>query len=586
MSDEKREKLKLREVFITLYPFLRPHLLWFLLGSFFILISTAVETVLPILVGKAVEVAIPGTQDLTALKKTCALFLGLIFLKAIVDTVQAYIIQKAGQGITHDLRSTLFEHIAALRVEYFDKNPTGRLLTRVINDIKSLSELFTASISVLALDILVIIGTIVAMFILHFKLAAMILSSFPLVIWTVIYFGKKQADAYREVRKFLSEINAFLGENISGIPTIQRLRAEKSRLHSFSTIVVKHQVAQNQSLRLFALVQPFANVLNGTAMAVLVAYGGYLVVQGEIGIGVVIAFLGYLRNLFQPVRDLVEKYNTFLSAYVSSERVVKILQERPEWVHDPVSRPDSSNPKSLEFKNVTFKYPNRKLPALENVSFDLQEGRSLAIVGATGSGKSSIVRLLLRFYEVTAGSVWVGGREIKEWNRKDLRNCFGMIHQEVYLFAGSLRENLLIGREKIQDDETLIRHCRTAQLWEVVKDRGGLDFQVFEGGSNLSLGEKQLVNFARILILNPHILIFDEATSSIDPALEDRVMKAFANVLKGRTSIAIAHRLSTIEACDEIVVMEKGNLVERGEYRALLKRNGTFARFHQIYANH
>ncbi len=568
-----------------LRPSLKPFRSWFIAGVAAILSSTVVEIALPVILGKGVDVAIAPRGDTRLLFQLGVVYLILILLKTVLESLQAYCFQCAGEGVTHTLRLGLFSKILGLPVPYFDKNPTGRLLTRVVNDIKSLSELFTASFSVIALDVMIIFGTFFAMFWVHWRLAAAVLFSFPAVFLVIHVFGRRLALAYREIRTRLSEINAFLGENIGAIGTIQRLGAESERSEKFNRILESHNAAQMASLELFARVQPLTNTLNGLTMGILLGLGGYWVIQGEISLGMLVAFFGYIRNLFQPIRDLIEKYNTFLSSATSAERVVGILEEPGEMSESEVPAISFLMPGDcgIRFDKVSFTYPLRQQPALKNVSFEVVAGSSTAVVGATGSGKSTLVRLLLKFYEANSGSIFFGHRDIREWNRQDLRRQIGVIHQDIYLFQGTLRENLTLGRSGVGDD-TLREKCQHAQLWPLLENRGGLDFQVLEGGTNLSVGERQLLSFARILITDPKVLILDEATANIDRELERRLIRAIREVLANRTSIVIAHRLATIAACDQILVLDKAELVETGTYDGLLRAKGIFKNFHEIYS--
>jgi ATP-binding cassette subfamily B multidrug efflux pump len=555
----------------------------FFSGAMLILGSTVVEVINPIIVGKCVDAVIVPHRGVN-LRFLCGCFLFAVVTKLILDSVQAYVIQSTGQSITHELRTLMFSRIEKLPVSYFDRNPTGRLLTRVINDIKSLSDLFTASISVLALDSMVIFGTIVAMLYIHWKLAILVLIPFPFVMMGIEFFGRQLADSYRLVRLKLSEINSFLGENIGAISTIQRLAAEDARMQKFTGIVDQHNRAQMESLRVFALVQPLTNILNGASMGILILVGGYWAIGGKVTVGLVVAFLGYLRNLFQPIRDLVEKYNTFLSSMVSAERVVSILDENTEeTVGGNFESPQAGL--AVRFENVSFRYPTRNKNALEQINFRVEPGESLAVVGATGSGKSTLVRLLLRFYEPDRGTIWLGGAALSEWDKSALRQKIGVVHQEIYLFQGTIRENLSLGRTGYSDPY-LREQCERAQLWPFIAQRGGLDMHVYEGGSNFSIGERQLLSFARVLVFDTPLLILDEATSSVDRRLERRLMAAVAETLAGRTSIVVAHRLTTIEACHRIIVVENSRIVEQGTHEQLLSTRGIFAQYHEIHARH
>lgn len=580
------QKHQMGRVLKILSPVLSPRIYEFVLGLLLVLASTCCELLAPYLLGKGTDIVISPGANSKDLTKIVFAFLGVIVLRAVFEMFQALVIQRTGQKVIHDLRIKVFTKVHTLPISYFDSHPTGRILTRVINDIKALSELFTASISVLILDVMIVLGSIGSMLWMDLDLALITLVTIPLVFWTIWRFGEQLSEAYKTVRSRLSQVNSFLGENIGAIGTIQRLGAEHERLTTFSQIVDGHTEAQMKALKIYASVQPYANVLNGVAMASLMGVGGYWAIQGKISLGVLVAFFGYLRNLYQPIRDMVEKYNTFLSAMVAAERVVDILEEPSESVD--LVLPDRKTAgtikdSSIVFDGVFFKYPTRESWALDNVSFEIEHGKSLAVVGTTGSGKSSLIRLLLRFYDLSQGKITLGGREIQEFDRRILRRHIGVIQQEVYLFSGTVRANLTLGREE-WDDSFLESQCRKTHLWELIQSRGGLDMPVYEGGSNLSLGEKQLIAFTRIWVFQPEVLILDEATASVDPISERYLMSAIQEGLRGRTSIVVAHRLSTIRQCDKVIVMENGKVAEMGTYDGLLKKRGSFYRFHQIYS--
>jgi ATP-binding cassette subfamily B protein len=585
MSELRERKRRFKEVFEVIAPVLMPRKNEFIAGGILVLGSTLCEVFAPILLGKGVDVAIAPNPERIKLFRVALAFLGVIILRAVTETLQGLVIQRTGQKVIHDLRTRVFKKLHSLPISYFDAHTTGRLLTRVINDIKSLSELFTASISVLILDVMIIVGSLISMVWLDWRLALVVLLSFPLVFWTIWSFGERLSESYKLVRSRLAEINSFLGENIGAIATIQRLGAEDERLKKFHDIVELHTEAQMKSLVVYASVQPYANVLNGIAMASLMGVGGYWAIQGKITLGVLVAFFAYLRNLFQPIRDLVEKYNTFLSAMVAAERVVSVLKEKGEEqlnINNEEIAEVAENT-TISFQNVSFKYSTRENLALDGVSFTVPAGKSVAIVGATGSGKSTIIRLLMRFYEPTTGQISFAGKDLKDLSSRSIRKQIGVIQQEVYLFSGTVRDNLTLGRTG-WTDLYLEEVCRQTGFWELVKNRGGLDMVVFESGSNFSLGERQLLAFSRTWLFNPQVLVLDEATASVDPISEKYLMSAIKEGVKDRTSIVIAHRLSTIKFCDYIVVMEKGRIAEQGTFENLLKKRGLFFEFHQIYS--
>jgi len=568
----------------TLWPKLRAFKFRLGLGVALICVTTALDLLGPILIGKAADAVVePGSRAATLLG-ICFAFLGVIGAKALSEMCQAYVIQTTGLLITQKLRTAVFESVIRFPLSYYDQHATGRLITRVINDVRSLSELFTASMSVLALDVMIICGTVVSMFILDWRLASVVLFTFPLVIWIILFFGKRLAEAYREARARLSEINGFLGENIAAMPTIHRLSAQEERQNTFNQIVNSHQTALNHSIQAYAQVQPWANVLNGIAMGSLLGAGGYWVIEGKLKVGILVAFLAYIRNLFQPIRDLVEKYNVVLSALVSAERVSQVFTEstEDEGGEKPSKMAQMPRPLGIAFKQVDFQYVNRKEKALHQVTFEVLPGKSLAIVGATGSGKSTLAKLLLRFYEPTSGQIFIGGADIRTISKEELRRRVAFIPQDVYLFEGTVRDNLTLAQGNLSD-VLLTQQCKKAQLWEFIEKRGGLDLRIEEGGHNLSLGERQLLSFARTLVLDPEILVMDEATASLDTVIERRLMTAVNELIKGRTSIIIAHRLSTIEKCDSVIVLDHGQLKESGTLVELKHQSGLFEKFYKLY---
>lgn len=569
-----------------LWPIVKQFQWRLLAGIALIAMTTGFDLLGPLLIGKIADSVVTQPIRYSEFKGLCFLFLGAICFKAISEMLQAHTIQVTGLLITQELRLRVFEKIIRCPLKFFDEHSSGRLLTRVINDVRSLSDLFTASMSVLILDVMVIGGTIIAMLLLNWRLALAILITFPGVIFSVLYFGKKLSAAYQKARSKLSRINSFLSENVSAMAAIHRQNAQSERKQKFEAIVNDHQSALMDSIHAYAQVQPWANTLNGVSMATLLALGGFWVIKGEVTLGVVVAFLAYIRNLFQPVRDLVEKYNVVLSAGVSAERLADVLKEKSEELNastDLRSQIQTPGiPCGIKFKEVNFGYDPSGPLVLENVSFEVLPGKSLAIIGATGSGKSTLVKLLLRFYDPLTGFISIGEESIEKWPLSQLRTHISYLPQEVYLFEGTLRENLQLKNTTLED-AWLIEKCQQTCLWDLVEKRGGLDFYIQEGGQNLSLGEKQLVSFARTLILNPEVLVLDEATASLDNTSESKLMQAVRVLMEGRTSLVIAHRLSTIENCDQVIVLEKGRIKEQGSPLELKNQNGIFSRFYQLY---
>lgn len=575
-------KIPTRELLPQMWKLIRDYRWQCWLAIALLIVSMGCGMWVPLLMGETVNIAIAPEKDSAELIRTCLTVLALYLLISVVDRYQAYLIQRTGQKVTHRIRCLIYNKIQGLSVPYFDQNAIGRLQSRIINDVKALNEVFTSSMSVLLLDSLMVVGSIIAMFWLSWELASWVLLTIPLLAVMINYFGKRLAIAYTDVRVRLAEINGFLGENVAAVAAIQRLTAEKERFETFEKLVDNHTEAQMRSVGLFAVALPSSNIIHGIAVGSLLLVGGRWVIEDRVSVGLIVAFFAYIRHLFQPIRNLIQKYNLYLSSRVAAERVVNILNLKSEvdleqavWKNEPLE--DSS----FAFEGVSFKYPTKNENALTNVSFQVPTGSSLALVGATGSGKSSIVRLIMRFYEPHEGVIRFGGRPITEWNRFELRSQIGVIHQDIYLLEGTLRDNLLLGRLGLSD-ELLEQQCRRVHLWDMVENRGGLEMKIREGGGNLSLGEKQLISFARVLAFDPPVMVMDEATASLDRDLEKHILAALDTVLKGRTSIVIAHRISTVQHCDLVVVLENGRVIERGIPQELITTGGKFAELSQL----
>ncbi len=448
-EDLPTQKLKVREVFSILLPFVSPHI-WRLVLSLVLIFSTcAIELCYPVLLGRATDLLI--FQDKGALSSlwpsrlptfyhTCFLFLALLILKSLFEISQGYLIQKVGHHVSHSLRGHVFSKILSLPIPFFDTVPSGKLVSRIINDIRNINELFSASISVILLDSLIICSTLATMFWLHFKLTLFSLFFFPLIFYLIHHFGKQLSEVYRQSRMRLSGINAFMGENLSSLLTVQVLAAEEEQKAQFQELLEDHTKIQSKSVHLFALVQSYANALNGVAVASLLIYGAYAVNDHQISIGTIVAFLSYQRNIFQPLRDLVEKYNVFLSAYTSTERIAEMISlesslprfGKIEIVDKPAPSlaptfEEKSSP-ALIYHEVSFFYPGKTEKVLDTLSFSLPPRRTLAIVGPTGSGKSTILSLLFRFYPATSGEIYFQGKALPQWDVFDLRRHFGVIH--------------------------------------------------------------------------------------------------------------------------------------------------------------
>lgn len=518
-------------------------------------------------------------QDIRGVIRLVFFFLGCLVLIFIFRYAQMYLLQYTGQKVMFDMRMKLFSHLQKLNVSFFDKNPVGRLVTRVTNDVAVINEMFTNVIVSLFSDIFILIGVVGIMFYLNWKLAAVIMLVTPILVVVTVVFRNRIRRAYRWVRVTVAKINAYLAENISGIRVVQLFVREKENSRRFGIINRENFNAYMAQLLVFATFRPLIDLVYACAMALIIWYGGGRVIEQTLTFGALVAFLAYVEKFFQPIRDLSEKYNILQAAMASAERIFLLLDKKGELEVSTGDRKLQSISGNVDFEHVWFAYDNDNY-VLKDISFSVEAGESLAIVGATGAGKTSLINLLLRFYDVQKGSIRLDGMDIKDLDRNSLRRNIGVVLQDVFLFSGSIRRNIALSREDMRDHELeeIARYVNADRFINRIPD--GFSAEVKERGVALSQGEKQLLAFARALAYNPRVLILDEATSSVDSETEALIQDALARLMKKRTFIVIAHRLSTIERINNIIVLHRGRIVERGTHRELLEKKGYY---HDLY---
>jgi ATP-binding cassette subfamily B protein len=529
---------------------------------------------------------VTGRGVLTAEASRGLLFIAVAYVAVLAASfalryVQSFMMSMVGQRAMRDLRLNIFRHLGTLTPSYYDTRPVGQILTRVTQDVSVLNELFAQGVVAVLGDLFIIFGIIGAMLWLDWRLALVTLTTVPLLVIATAIFRAKVRVSYRRVRTRLARINAFLQEHLQGLDVLKFFNAEERETRKFDKANEDHYVAHVQNIFYYAVFFPAVEVIGALAIALILWYGGIGILEGAVTFGVVVAFIQYAERFYQPVRDLSEKYNMIMSAMVASERIFDLLDTRPAF-------PDPKTPQAIgqlkgevEFDHVWFAYQDEDW-VLRDVSFRVTSGEKVAIVGATGAGKTSIANLLCRFYEFQRGSIRADGIDIRTIEGKALRRQIGLVLQDVFLFSGSVRENIAFG-DRSRSGEAVDRAlAEVGGSRLAVRLPHGLDEQVGERGAYLSMGERQILAFARALHYNPSILILDEATSSVDVETERTIQAALHRLLEGRTSLVIAHRLSTILDADRILVLHRGELREQGTHAELLAKQGIYARLYEL----
>ena len=535
----------------------------------------------PYLVKVAIDQHI-AAGDLEGLNLLAGMYVGVLVIAFAAEYLQTWTMQLTGQRIMFDLRTGIYGHLQRLHLHYYDRNPVGRLMTRVTSDVDVLNDLFTSGVVTIFGDVLTLAGIMVVMLWLDWRLALVAFSVLPLIALITQWFRRHVRESYRVVRGRIARINAFLQENITGMSTIQLLRRERLNFARFDEINQKHRDANIDSIFYYAVFYPTIEAIGALASALIIWYGGASVLSGTLTLGVLVAFLQYAQRFFRPISDMSEKFNVLQAAMASSERIFDLMDEPVaiESPTTPVRRPDDA-PGHIVFDRVWFAY-NEPEWVLRDVSFDVKPGERVGIVGATGSGKTTLINLLMRFYDVQRGRITVDGVDIRKLRLDELRLVFSLVLQDVHLFSGTIADNIRLGDQSINDER--VRQAAQAVHADRFIERmsGGYAASVAERGSTLSVGQKQLLSFARALAFDPRVLILDEATSSVDTETERLIRDALTTLMVERTTIAVAHRLSTIQDMDKILVLHKGRLRESGTHQALLAERGIYFRLFEL----
>jgi ATP-binding cassette, subfamily B, multidrug efflux pump len=560
----------------------RPHRRLVLLSMLLFPAVAALELLQPWLTKIAIDRYIL-TGDWLGLSRIAAVYTACLLALYGLRVAVSYLTQLAGQRVMHDLRAALFAHLQRQDAAFFDRSPVGRLMTRVLTDVEAINELFASGAMAVVGDVLTLGGIVVLMLVLNWDLALVTFALVPVLAGGAAYFRLKARDSYRGVRTRLARLNAFLQESLQGMVVIQLFARERREAELFGGLNADLRRAQFRSTFFDAMLYAGVECIGSVAVALLLWYGGGQVLTGALTFGGLVAFLEYTGRFFLPIRDLGAKYTVMQAATVAAERVFGLLDAEP-GVRSPAGGVVAGEPgaAAVEFRNVWFAYEGEDW-VLRDCSFTVAAGERLALVGPTGEGKSTIVRLMTRGYDASRGQVLVGGRDVREWDLRALRRHVGVIPQEVFLFTGTVEDNLRVGAGAAAPGAEIDRALRTARADRVVASLPhGLGQEIHERGQNLSQGQRQLLAIARALLYNPAVLALDEATSSVDPESEALIRAGLEELLRGRSSVAIAHRLSTIQTADRILVLHHGRVHEAGRHAELLARGGLYARLYEL----
>lgn len=566
-----------------------PYWYLFILALIIILISSAISLARPYLIkigiDDYIQLGAAGKMPVQEARKGLyylgILYLAMVLAEFVFGYLQHYILQYTGMKIIYNIRKRVFDHVQHLPLSYFDTHATGRIVTRITNDPGALNEMFSGVLIGFLKNIFVMIGIVVVMFRLSFELTIITFLVLPLIALASILFRTKARKVFREMRAKLSAINAFMSEHIMGMKIIQAFNMQQKKFEEFDKINKEYYNANMQRVVVFGIFRPFMDVVRSLAVAILLWYGGRNILAGSLEFGTLYVFIDYIGRFFQPIMELTEEFNTLQSSMVSAERILNILGEEPE------KEPEGEGVKrerirgEIEFKNVWFAYQGDNW-VLKDVSFKVEPGQSVAFVGATGAGKTSIINLLCGFYEHQKGQILIDGIDIRDMKKSELRKHIGLVLQDVNLFYGDIETNIKLFNENISSEEVkqAAKYVNADGFIRALP--GGYKHVLSEGGTTLSAGQRQLISFARALVKDPEILIMDEATSNIDTETEGLIQDALGRLMKGRTTIAIAHRLSTIQKADQIIVIHRGRIREKGNHQELLRQKGLYYNLYKL----
>lgn len=567
------------KVLRRLFVFARPYI-----GKFyFLVVLTVLLAFLSPLRPYLIQVTIDdhvAIGDYSGLVNMTLILVGLIVVTAIVQYSHTYISGWLGQFIIRDIRIKLFKHLQTLRLRFFDKTPIGRLVTRNVSDVETLSDVFSEGLAAIVGDLLQIIVILAMMFAISWKLTLVSLSTLPLLIISTYIFKEKVKVAFNEVRTAVSNLNSFVQEHITGMNIVQIFNSEAREYEKFKEINREHKKSNIRSVLYYSIYFPVAEVIQAAGIGLVVWYGAKGVIDDQLTLGVLISFIMYIQMFFRPIRMIADRFNTLQMGIVSSNRILDLLDSKEHISNNGTFAPPTLKG-DVKFENVYFAYLDEDY-VLKDINLTVGPGETLALVGATGAGKSSVINLLSRFYEINKGSITIDGVDVREYDLAALRLNIGVVLQDVFLFSDSILNNITLGNPEIPKSKVIEAADLVGAREFIERLPGGFDYNVMERGATLSVGQRQLISFVRAMVYDPKIIVLDEATSSVDTETEELIQQAIDKLMKGRTSIVIAHRLSTIQKADKIIVLEKGEIKEEGSHEQLLAMDGYYSQLHKM----
>ena len=567
------------DILKRIYKFVTPYQRQFYVLVFLTILVALLGPALPLLVQRTIDNYVL-TGDYDGLVNIMFVLVGLLVVQGITQYTHTYLSEWLGQNVIRDIRIKLYKHLLSLRLKFFDRTPIGRLVTRTVSDIETLSDIFSQGIAAIIGDMLQILVILTIMLSINWKLTLVSLSTLPLLILSTYVFKEKIKVAFNDVRNAVSNLNTFVQEHITGMSVVQIFGSEQREYERFRDINDEHKHAHLRSVMYYSIYFPVAEVIQATGIGLLVWYGARGVLFEDITIGILIAFIMYINMFFRPIRQIADRFNTLQLGIVSSSRIFTLLDNR-EHIDDNGTYQAERVEGQIEFKNVWFAYNDRDY-VLKDITFAVAPGETLALVGATGAGKSSIINLLSRFYDIKRGKIIIDGVEVKDYDLDTLRQHIGVVLQDVFLFSDTITQNITLGNPDISQEKVIEAAELVGARKFIERLPGGFDYNVMERGATLSVGQRQLISFVRAMVYDPKIIVLDEATSSVDTETEELIQEAIAKLMKGRTAIVIAHRLSTIQSADKILVLDHGEIKERGTHQELLSLDGYYAQLYKM----